>query len=54
MLSHTKYLCVVTGTRLIITEQDIVDEKRNFRLYPYTYFNSPKKERILMTKRMQI
>jgi len=34
MLFHTKYPCVVTGTRLNITEQEIVDVKRNFHLHP--------------------
>jgi len=41
MLFHTKYSCVVTGTKLNITEQEIVDEKRNFRLLlvPISYVN---------------
>jgi len=32
MLFYTKYPCVVTGTSLNITEQEIVDVKRNFLL----------------------
>jgi len=33
MLLHTKHPRVDTGTRSNITEQEIVDVKRNFRLY---------------------
>jgi len=35
MLFHTKYPCVVTGMRLNITEQDIVDLKRNMCWHLY-------------------
>jgi len=35
MLFHTKYHFIVTGTTLNITEQEIVDVKRNFRLHPH-------------------
>jgi len=31
----TKCFCVVTRTNLNITEQEIVDVKRNFRLHPH-------------------
>jgi len=31
MLFHTKYHFIVTGTTLNITEQEIVDVKRNFK-----------------------
>jgi len=33
MLLRT-YTCIVTGTRLSLTEQEIVDIKRNFHLHP--------------------
>jgi len=39
MLFHTKYPCVVTETTLNITEQGIVDVKRNFRLQPLLALN---------------
>jgi len=42
MLFHTKCPWVVTGTTLNITEQEIVDVKRNFRLHPlYTGGDRP-------------
>jgi len=34
MVFHTKYPYVLTGTRLNITEQEVMDVKRNFRLHP--------------------
>jgi len=34
MMFHSNYPCVVTGTRLNITEQEIMDVNRNFRLHP--------------------
>jgi len=49
MLLHTKYHCVVTGTRLNINEQEIVDVKRNFRLHPLLQLLQHRQFRLLAT-----